>query len=92
MTDPLTPPDPKPNSDQTVCENCEIIIDKLNIIETIDGDSGCTECISNCKWCGNSYFNDEMFDCPFFGRTCQSCLNGEEYQKALREEVLKNGK
>lgn len=90
MTDLLTPQDPKPNNDQTYCSNCECIVDNYMIRETIDNRKGCTECISNCAWCGNSYFNDNMFDCPFFSRTCQSCLNGEEYQKALREEILKN--
>lgn len=90
MTEPLTPPDPKPNSDQTVCENCECMVDELSITETINGDTGCTECISNCRWCGNPHFNDDMFDCPYFGKTCQPCLNGEEYQKALRQEILKN--
>ena len=81
--------DPKPNSDQTYCSNCECIIDKLNIIETINGKSGCTECISNCAWCGDSYFWSDMKHNPYFGWTCQSCVNGEESQKATEQEVIK---
>jgi len=74
-------------SDETVCENCGTVVDKLRIIETCEG-KGCTECILNCAWCGKSCFND-MYGDPYFGTTCQACLNGEEYRKALREEVLK---
>ena len=81
--------DPKPNSDQTYCSNCECIIDKLSIIETINGKSGCTECISNCALCGDSYFWSDMKHNPYFGWACQSCVNGEESQKATEQEVIK---
>jgi len=81
--------DPKPNSDQEICDNCEIIVDEKLITETIDGESGCTECISRCVWCGNYYFSDNVFSSPYFGPACKSCLNGEEYRKATKQEVIK---
>jgi len=90
MTDPLTPPDPKPDSDQAICENCETIVDNICIIETQDDDSGCTECISRCAWCGKFYFAQDMFDCPFYGFTCNSCMNENDYQKAVQNKVIQN--
>lgn len=89
MTDPLTPQDPKPNSDQVLCENCEFIIDKFNIIKNDEGDQGCTECISNCAWCGKAHFNQDMYHCPYYGLTCNECLNTDDYKKAVRNSVLK---
>ena len=84
--------DHKPTSDQVYCENClmcGMIVDELQVAETIKGEGGCTECISRCRWCGNNYFNYDMFGDPYFGYTCEACQSGEEYRKALREEVLK---
>ena len=92
MTDLLTPPDPKPNSDQVHCENClmcGMIVDELQVTETINGEGGCTECISRCRWCGNNYFNYDMFGDPYFGYTCEACQSGEEYRKALDQEIEK---
>ena len=81
---------PKPNSDQVYCPNCDMIVDEKSITETCKSKKGCTECISRCAWCGKACFNDGMYSDPYFGYACKPCLNGEEYRKALREEVLKN--
>ena len=98
MTDPLTPQDPKPNSDQAVCENCECIVDKFDLFrinqghikETIKGESGCINCISRCEWCGNDYLNEDMYDNPYLGYVCWTCEPGEEYQKASEDEITKD--
>ena len=90
MTDSLTSQDPKPNSDQAICDNCEMIIDKLNIIETNEGDNGCTECISNCQWCGKSHFSQSMFLCPYYNLVCDECMNADDYKKAVNDSVFKN--
>ena len=76
--------DPTPNSDQTYCENCEIIIDKLDIRETVEGGKGCTECISVCKWCGRAYFSQDMFSDSLFGLICNRCVNTDNYKKGVR--------
>ena len=90
MTDPLIPPDPKPNSDHAVCENCEIVVDKLDIMETIDGKYGCNECINRCQWCGDFHLREDMYDNPYLGFVCWFCEPGEEYQKASETEILKD--
>lgn len=90
MIGKLIPGDPKPNSDQVYCENCEMIIDKLDIVETIDGKSGCTECISQCGWCGHHYFSADMYSNPYLGYVCKACENAEDYLSASRDEVLKD--
>lgn len=90
MTDPLTPEDPKPNSDQAFCDNCENIVDKLDITETIAGESGCVNCIDRCLWCGNYYFRADMYDNPYLGFCCDACLHCDDYMKASKDEVLKD--
>lgn len=90
MIEKLTPDDPKPNSDQKVCENCECIVDEKMITETIKGEPGCTECISRCGWCGNYYFRDEMYDNPYLGYCCDACLHSDDYMTASRDEVVKD--
>ena len=82
--------DPKPNSDQVICDNCEMIVNKLNITETIDGKPGCTECIARCGWCGHYYFREDMYDNPYLGYCCDACLHCEDYMKASKDEVLKD--
>lgn len=90
MIGKLTPDDPKPNSDQIVCQNCDTIVDEKMITETIDGEPGCTECISKCGWCGHYYFSQDMYDNPYLGYTCGACLHCEDYMKAAKDEVLKD--
>ena len=82
--------DPQPNSDQTFCPNCEIICDKLDIRETVDGDKGCINCVSECEWCGNFYFNEDMFDNPYLGYVCKACQNAEDYMNASEAEITKD--
>ena len=82
--------DPKPNSDQTFCPNCEIICDKLDIIKTIDGKSGCSGCVSQCNWCGNHYLNEDMFNDPYLSYVCDACKNAEDYLQASEDEIIKD--
>ena len=82
--------DPKPNSDQVYCDNCEMIVDELDITETINSEPGCTECISKCGWCGHYYFRADMFDNPYLGYVCDACLNAEDYVKASDDEITKD--
>jgi len=82
--------DKEPNSDEAICSNCEQIIDKLDIRETIDGDQGCTECVSSCLWCGNHYLNEDLYSNPFLGYVCPACENAEDYLKASKDEVVKH--
>ena len=82
--------DKKPNSDEAFCENCECLVDEKMITETIDGEPGCTECISKCGWCGNYYFRADMFADSYLGYCCDACLNAEDYMKASEAEILKD--
>ena len=82
--------DKKPNSDQEFCENCECLVDKLDIMENIDGSIGCINCISKCNWCGNWYFNDEMYQNPYLGYACDACLNCDDYMEASRQAIEKD--
>ena len=88
MIGKLTPDDPKPNSDQKYCNNCENLVDELDIIETINGELGCTECISRCGWCGYYYFRENMFNNPDLGYCCKACLNCDDYLKASKDAIL----
>ena len=90
MIGKLTPDDPKPNSDQGYCQNCEMIVDELDIIKTVDGESGCVNCIDRCGWCGNYYFREELYDNPYLGFCCDACLNAEDYNKASDAEIEKH--
>ena len=81
--------DPKPNSDQAICKNCETIVEKSSIVETIDGKYGCFECIAFCQWCGDFYHREDLYDNPFLGYVCEACENAEDYLKASKDEVLK---
>ena len=80
--------DPTPNSDQTYCENCEMIVDKLDIRETVEGDKGCSECISQCTWCSDCYFSQDMSSDPYSGLFCNDCIKDDDYKKALRDKVI----
>ena len=82
--------DPKPNSDQKVCDNCECVVDELDIIETIDNKSGCVNCVDHCLWCGNHYLREDMYDNPYLGFVCWKCEPAEDYQKASEEEIIKD--
>ena len=83
--------DPKPNSDQEYCENCETIVDaKMVIYETIDGEPGCTECIARCGWCGHYYFREDMYDNPYLSFVCWKCEPCEDYQNASEAEITKD--
>ncbi len=81
--------DPKPNSDQVFCDNCECLVDEKMITQTIEGKPGCTECIARCGWCGNYYLREDMYDNPDLGFCCNHCLHCEDYMKASKDEVLK---
>ena len=80
--------DPKPNSDQEYCPNCEMIVDKLDIQETYEGDAGCSECISQCDICLTSHFAQDMYLCTWFGRICNDCVKDEEYKKDVKDKVI----
>jgi len=82
--------DPTPNDDQTFCPNCEMIVNQTDIRETIDGKSGCSECVSQCNWCGNHYLNEDMFDNPYLGYACPACENAEDYLQASEDEIIKD--
>jgi len=82
--------DPKPNSDQVYCSNCENIVEKNDIRETIDGKSGCIDCVSVCLWCGNHYLNEDLYSNPYLGYVCDACKNAEDYMKASEEEIEKD--
>ena len=82
--------DKQPNSDETICENCEMIVDQTDIIKTIDGKSGCAECVSQCDWCGNHYLNEDMYDNPYLGYVCKACQNAEDYLNANEAEITKD--
>jgi len=82
--------DKQPNSDQQFCENCECVIDELDILETINGKSGCSGCVSRCIWCGNHYLNEDMFDNPYLGYVCKACQNAEDYLNASEAEITKD--
>ena len=82
--------DKQPNSDQTYCENCECICDKTDILETIDGISGCVNCISVCLWCGNHYLNEDLYSNPYLGYVCPACQNAEDYLQASEAEITKD--
>ena len=81
---------PKPNSDEAICSNCQIVKGKDHITETVDGDSGCVNCVSQCGWCGNHYLNEDMFNNPYLGYVCKACENAEDYMKASEDELLKD--
>jgi len=81
---------PKPNSDEAICSNCEIVIGKDHITETVDGDSGCTECISYCQRCGKDHFIQDMYSSPWFGKICNDCISTDDYKKAVRNKILKS--
>jgi len=80
--------DPTPNSDQKICENCESIVDEFDIQETVEGDKGCSECISHCQWCGRNYFSQDMSSDPFFGLICNTCVKTGNYKKGIRNKVI----
>jgi len=82
--------DPTPNSDQQFCQNCEIICDKLDIRETVEGGKGCINCVSQCSWCGNHYLNEDMFNDPYLGYVCDACKNAEDYLQASEDEIIKD--
>jgi len=82
--------DKEPNCDQGFCENCENIIDKTDLIKTIDGKSGCVNCVSQCGWCGNHYLNEDMYDNPYLGYVCKACENAEDYLQASEDEITKD--
>ena len=82
--------DPTPNSDQQFCENCECIVDEKDIRETVEGGKGCVNCVSKCEWCGNFYFNEDMFDNPYLGYVCKACQNAEDYLNASEAEITKD--
>jgi len=82
--------DPKPNSDEQFCDNCEMIVDKTDILETIDGISGCVNCVSRCEWCGNDYFRDEMHNNHYLGYVCNACKNAEDYMSMNEAEITKH--
>jgi len=88
MNEPLTPPDPKPNSDQVICENCENIIDIGMVRLTNEGDYGCTECIIKCAYCGDFYFGQDMYSCPYYGKICNDCVKDNEYKEDVKNKVL----
>jgi len=81
--------DPTPNSDQQFCPNCECLIDKLDTRETINSEQGCVNCVSRCEMCGDYYFNEELYDCPYFGKICDTCRATDDYNKSVRDSVLK---
>jgi len=82
--------DPTPNSDQTICDNCENIVEKTDIIKTVDGKSGCVNCASQCLWCGNHYLNKDMYSNPYLGYVCKACKNAEDYLQASEDEITKD--
>ncbi len=90
MIGKLTPDDPVPNSDQEFCDNCECLVDKLDITETIAGEPGCVNCIDRCGWCGNYYLREDMYDNPYLGFCCDACLSAEDYMNASEAEITKN--
>jgi hypothetical protein len=45
-------------SDLTYCPHCDSVND--DIIETSNGERGCTLCIDNCAICDNRYYIDSM--------------------------------
>ena len=79
---------PKPNSDQVYCPNCDMIVDEKSITETCEGDKGCTECIENCGNCGKSHFIQDMYSCPYVRRVCNACKSDEGYLKYIRDTVI----
>ena len=79
----------EPNSDEAICSNCEIVIGKDHITETVDGDSGCTECISYCRWCGKDHFIQDMYSSPWFGKICNDCISDYGYKKVVRNKLIK---
>ena len=80
--------DKQPNSDEAFCENCECLVDEKMITETIDGDAGCTECISRCDICFKFHFTQDMYSCPYFGRVCNDCVSDKDYKKDVRDKVI----
>ena len=80
--------DKEPNSDEVFCENCENIVDQNDIRETVEGDKGCTECITNCQWCERDYFSQDMSSDPFFGLICNRCVKSDDYKKGVRDKVI----
>ncbi len=86
----MYPIDPKPNSDQKFCDNCENVVDELDITETIAGEPGCINCIDRCGWCGNYYLREDLYDNPYLGFCCDACLHADDYMSASKDEVLKH--
>ena len=78
----------EPNSDEEFCSNCECLVDKLDIRETVEGDKGCVNCISDCKWCGRAYFSQDMSSDPFFRLICNTCVKTDDYKKGVRDKVI----
>ena len=84
---------PVPNSDQVICQHCECIVDTGNVRITFKEGNygrGCTECASRCGWCGNWYFNEDMYDNPYLGYVCNACESAEDYMKASEDEITKD--
>jgi len=81
--------DKTPNSDEAICENCGMIIDKKRLGITADFDNGCSECMSPCKWCGKYHFNQDMYSSPWFGKICNECVSDYGYKKVVRNKVIK---
>ena len=81
---------PKPNSDEAICENCGMIIDEKRLGITADFENGCSECMSYCQRCGKYYFTDDMYSSPWFGKICNDCISTDDYKKAVRNKILKS--
>jgi len=81
--------DKEPTSDQTYCDNCDSISDKIDITETSEGDPGCPQCISKCAWCGVNHYIQDMYLCAYYGLICNDCIKADDYKKGVRDKVLK---
>ena len=55
---------------------------------TEDGDHGCTECIDRCAYCGDFYFGQDMYSCPYFGKICNDCVKTNEYKGDVKDKVI----
>ena len=89
MIGELTPNDPVADRNEYLCDHCQTIVPIESRRETCEGNYGCTECTSHCQLCGELYYTDQMYDCPFYGLSCDDCRGNPEHQKDLRDTVLK---
>lgn len=73
-----------------VCGHCSYNIQYASVVETVDGNEGCTLCIQECHSCGNAHYTNTMVyidgdfycsDCPQLCFECGGRLGEVNYRR-----------